>query len=125
MRSYILLPCESVHLVRKNGVWIQDLSPALGPRRLGGLPPFEKSGLRKIFFSWAGMVAAARIGWVGVAVLSLRIAEVSVGISQCQILDCRVCLSVGSVGWQVSAKEKAREFRLRGPCLHWCHFWCQ
>jgi len=64
-----------------------------------------------------GAVAAARIGWIEVALLSLRIAGVSGSIGRGKIVDFGGCLGVGSVGWQVLAKEKAREFCLREPLV--------
>jgi len=47
---YIVLLCESVHLVCKNDSLIQEQLPTLAPMLRGGLRPFENSGLRKIFF---------------------------------------------------------------------------
>ena len=49
--------------------------------------------------------------------LSVRFAGVSVGISRGKIVDSAGSLSVGLVGWQGSAKEKARELRHRGPLV--------
>ena len=37
---------------------------------------------------WTVVVAAARIGWIEVALLSVRFAGVSVGIGQGKIVDC-------------------------------------
>ncbi|MGB6378298.1 MAG: hypothetical protein WBG24_16415, partial [Syntrophobacteria bacterium] len=56
-----------------------------------GATPLQKSGLAGIFFSWAGAVAA-RIGWIEVALLSVRIVGVSVGIGRGKIVDCGCCL---------------------------------
>ncbi len=41
----------------------------------------------------------------------------TVGIGRGKIVDFGGCLGVGSVGWQVLAKEKAREFCLREPLV--------
>ena len=84
---------------------------------------FERTGVR--LWVQAGMVAAARIDWMEVGRLSVRSFGVRLGIQRGKIVDSGCYLSVGSVGWQGSAKEKAREFRHRGPCLYWCQLWCQ
>jgi len=58
-----------------------------------GATPLQKSGLAGNFFSWTGIVTAARIGWIEVGCLSVRIAGVSgVGIGRGKIVDCRGCL---------------------------------
>ena len=90
----------------------------LCPILLGGLGGVEFVRLVRLrSFGRADMVAAARIGWIEVGRLSVRFAGVSVGTRRGKIVDCGGCLGVGSVGWQVSAKEKAREFRHRGPLV--------
>jgi hypothetical protein len=61
------------------------------------------------------MVAAARIGWIEVGHLSVRSSGVSTGTSQCQIVDCSGCLSVGLVCGQGSGREKGRGIRPRDP----------
>ena len=62
-------------------------------------------------------VVGARIGSIEVGLLSLRIVEVSVGIGQCQIVDCMGYLSIGLVGWQGLEREMAHGFRVRGPLV--------
>ena len=58
-----------------------------------GAIPFEKSGFL-VFFTLAGMLAA-RIDWIEVGCLSVRIAGVSVvGTRRGKIVDCRGCLGV-------------------------------
>ena len=95
MRSYILLLCESVHLVCNFGVRIQDQLPTLAPKLRGGLPPFGNSGLREILFRGQAGMAGLWIGWIEVGCLSVRIAGVSLGIGRGKIVDCGGCLSVG------------------------------
>lgn len=54
------------------------------------------------------MVAAAEIGWMEVALLGVRIVEVSVGISRGTIVDCRGYLGVGlggNVGYSVGSNS--------------------
>ena len=62
-------------------------------------------------------MVAVWIGWIEVALLSVRIAGVSVGIRQGMIVDCEGYLGVGLVGGQGSPKEKAHEFSHRGPLV--------
>jgi hypothetical protein len=62
-------------------------------------------------------MVAARIGWIEVGCLSVLIAGVLVGTRPGKIVDCRDCSGVRWICWQVSAKEKAREFRHRGPLI--------
>jgi len=68
-------------------------------------------------FGLAGMVAAARMGWIEVGCLSVRNFGVRLGIQRGKIVDCRGYLGAGSLGWQVSAKEKAHGFSHRGPLV--------
>ena len=61
---------------------------------------------------WTVVVAAARIGWIEVALLSVRIAGVSVGIGRGKIVDCTGCLAVRmlvSVGYRVGNKGKKKK----------------
>jgi hypothetical protein len=64
---------------------------------------------------WKGAVATARIGWIKVGCLRVRFAGVSAGTHRGKIVDCGGCSGIGSVGWQVSAKEMPRSFLLREP----------
>jgi hypothetical protein len=78
---------------------------------LGGLPPFEKSGLRGII-SWTGAVAAARIGGIEVGLLSLRNAGVRLGTRPGKIVDSADCLAVRmlvSVGYRVGNEGKKKK----------------
>ena len=70
-------------------------------------------------------MVAAGMGWLEVALLRVRFAEVWLGIRQGKIVDCGGYLSVGLVGWQASAREMAHGFSHRGPCLYWCQLWFQ
>ena len=54
------------------------------------LRSFERAGARRRV--QAGMVAAG-MGWLEVALLSVRFAEVWLGIRQGKIVDCEGCLS--------------------------------
>ena len=66
---------------------------------------------------WTGTVAAARVGWIEVGLLSVRSSAASPGTSQCQIVDCRRCLAVRMpcfVGYRVGSeiKEKKKDLGL-------------
>jgi hypothetical protein len=49
--------------------------------------------------------------------MSVRNFEGRLGIQWGKIVDCGDCSGVRWICWQVSAKEKAREFRHRGPLI--------
>jgi hypothetical protein len=53
---------------------------------------------------------APRIGWIKVALLSLSIAGVYLGIGSSNIVYSAGNLGVGSAEWQLPAKEKAHSF---------------
>ena len=57
-------------------------------------------------------MVAARVGWIEVGLLSVRSEEVSVGIGQGTIVDCRGCLGVrmlASVGYRVGNEGQIKK----------------
>ena len=87
----------------------------LGSQIEGGATRGRKFGLAgNSFFSWANMVATARIDWIEVGRLSLRIVGVSEGTRRGKIIDSAGCLAVGSVGWQYSATKRPASFTSAG-----------
>jgi len=67
--------CESVHLICENDAQLEEHS--LTPRQIavgGGVPTLRiRTLVRLRSFKQANMVATARIGWIEVGSLSLRI----------------------------------------------------
>ena len=119
-----MIPCESVHLIRKNGARIQEQLPAPAQRRLGGLGGVGKIGLSGKFFSNSCLSVRAgrrsrgedRLDRSG-AFERARCWGIRVGIDQGKIVDCRGCLGVRmlvSVGYRVGneGKKKKKDLRL-------------
>jgi len=89
----------------KNDSRIQEHLPAPAHRPCGGswggsrirplvrLCAFERAGVRRRV--QAGMVAAARIGWIEVGCLRVRNFGVRLGIQRGKIVDSAGCLGVG------------------------------
>ena len=65
----------------------------LHAERRGGHPPSKIRACGRLFL-WIAAIATARIGWIEVGLLSVRIEGVSgVGIGRGKIVDCRGCLA--------------------------------
>lgn len=69
-------------------------------------------------------MVAARIGWIEVALLSVRSSRVRLGMRQGKIAACRGYLGARLCGRRGSAREMAHGFRHRGPLVWaWLRWW--
>jgi hypothetical protein len=98
----------------KNDSRIQEVLPTRGQIARGGSPPFANPGLQEIIFMDSrSSCGEDRLDASGA--FKRAFCWGIVGIRRGKIVDCGGCLSFGSVGWQVSAKEKGRGIRPRDP----------
>jgi hypothetical protein len=82
---------------------------------VGGLGGSENSDVRKFFFVGEhGSCGEDRLDRSG-AFERAQFWGIQTGTSQCQIVDCSGCLSVGLVCGQGSGREKGRGIRPRDP----------